>query len=211
MGLIAVSVVAGTVATAFTPALAARHPLLLIILDARNRNLLLARHVDVVPYLAVGTVRRVLSDPLYLILGAWYGDRAIRWLERQAGGGPVVLVFEKLFARAAYPMVFLFPGAIVCALAGASGMNFTAFLVVNVAGTLTAVLALRLFGDIFGGPVDAVLRFFDRHLVATTVATVVLVVVSLVVGRKRGRSELPSVANLEGGAGADPAGPDAEE
>ena len=201
IGLIAVSIVAGTIATAFTPALAARHPLVLIILDARNRNLLLARHVDVVPYVLVGTVRRVLSDPLYLILGAWYGDRAIRWLERQAGGGPVVVVFEKVFARAAYPMVFFFPGAIVCALAGAAGMNFTAFLVVNVAGTVTAVLALRVFGDILGGPVDDVLGFFNRHLVATTAATVALVAVSLVVGRMRGRSELPSVADLEDEAG----------
>ncbi|HVF14624.1 MAG TPA: hypothetical protein VM942_08495, partial [Acidimicrobiales bacterium] len=37
---------AGTIATAFTPTLATRHPLLLIVLDARNRMLVLAREVD---------------------------------------------------------------------------------------------------------------------------------------------------------------------
>ncbi len=200
---IVVVIVAGTLATAFTAPLATRHPLLLITLDARNRYLILARNVDLVPYLIIGTLRRFLSDPLYWLLGRWYGDRAIRWLETKGGGGVLVTFTERVFAKAAYPMVFLFPGAIVCALAGRMGMPFAWFLVVNVAGTIASVSVVRLFGDILGGPVDAILGFFNRHLVATTVVTVSLVVLSLVINRLQGNSEIPSVDELEGEPGDD--------
>jgi len=199
VSVIVVMAVAGSIATAFMGPLATRHPLLFIMLEARNRNLILARHVDLVPFIVVGTVRRVLTDPLYWLLGWWYGDRSIRWLEHKAGGGMLVQGMEKLFARAAYPMVFLFPGAVVCALAGATGMPFLAFLAVNLAGTIAAVVALRLSGDLLSTPVEAILGFFNRHLVATTVVTVSLVVLSVISGRLQGKSELPSVDELEGG------------
>jgi len=60
---IVVVIAAGTIATAFTAPLATRHPLLLITLDARNRYLILARNVDLVPFLVIGTLRRLASDP----------------------------------------------------------------------------------------------------------------------------------------------------
>jgi membrane protein DedA with SNARE-associated domain len=200
--LVAIIVVLGTaatVATALTGPLATRHPLLLIALEARNRNQILARHVDLVPFVVIGTLRRVLTDPLYWLLGWWYGERAIRWLERKAGGGVFVRITEQVFSRAAYPMVFLFPGAVVCAMAGATGMPFWAFLAVNLAGTLAAVAALRLTGHLLGGPVDALLGFVNRHLVATTIVTVALVVISLLAGRLGGRSDAPSVDELDPG------------
>ncbi len=197
IGAIVVLAIAGTTATALTPTLATRHPLLLIMLEARNRNLVLARHVEVVPFMLVGIVRRMISDPLYWLLGVWYGDRAIRWIEEKAGGGALVRVTEQFFAKAAYPMVFLFPGAVVCALAGATGMPFPAFLVTNLAGTVTMVTLLRLTGDALSGPVDAVLRFFDRNLVTTTAVTIALVVLSIVLNRAQGKAEVPSVDELE--------------
>ena len=55
----------GTIATALTPTLAANHPLLLIAMDARNRMLVLAREVDVVPFVVVAVLRLSLSDPLF--------------------------------------------------------------------------------------------------------------------------------------------------
>ena len=201
IGAIVVLAIAGTTATALTPTLATRHPLLLIMLEARNRNLVLARHVDLVPFVVVGTLRRMISDPIYWLLGVWYGDRAIRWLEEKAGGGALVRVTEQFFAKAAYPMVFLFPGAVVCALAGATGMPFPAFLATNFAGTVTMVVLLRLTGDVLSGPVDAILRFFERNLVTTTAVTVALVVLSIVLNRAQGRAEVPSVDELEDGEG----------
>ena len=200
---ITVVIIAGLIATAFTPTLATKHPLLLITLDARNRMLILARRVDVVPFVVVGTLRRLTSDPLYWLLGYWYGDRAIRWLEKNGGGGPLVAWTEKYFAKAAYPIVFLFPGAVVCALAGATGMPFAAFLAVNIAGTITAVIAVRLSSGLFAAPVDAILGFFNDHLVETTAATIGLVVLSIVLNRWMGNSEIPSVSELEAAVSED--------
>jgi len=203
VGTIVVLAVAGTVATALTPSLATKHPLLLILLEARNRNLVLARRVDVVPFVLVGTLRRVLSDPLYWLLGLWYGDKAIRWLDEKAGGGALVKMTEKVFAKAAYPMVFFFPGAVVCALAGATGMPFAAFMAVNLAGTVTTVIALRLAGDVLSGPVDALLGVFSRNTVKTTAITIALVVLSIILNRAQGRMEIPSVDELEAEAAED--------
>ncbi|HEX2192162.1 MAG TPA: hypothetical protein VHH09_03135 [Acidimicrobiales bacterium] len=194
---ITVVIAAGTIATAFTPALATHHPLLLITLDARNRMLILARRVDLVPFVVVGTLRRMASDPLYWLLGYWYGDRAIRWLERNGGGGQLVVWTEKYFAKAAYPMVFLFPGAVVCALAGATGMPFPAFLAVNLAGTITAVVAVRLSSGLLAAPVDAILEFFRDNLVVVTALSIGLTVLAVVLGRVTGRSEVPSIDDLE--------------
>jgi membrane protein DedA with SNARE-associated domain len=211
VGGIVVATTAGTIATALTPALAAHHPLLLIVLDARNRELILARRVDLAPFVVVGTLRRVLTDPLYWLLGWWYGDRAVRWLEHNAGGGAFVRFTERFFSKAAYPMVFLFPGAVVCALAGATGMPFLAFLAVNVAGTVAAVVAVRLSSDLVAGPVDAVVRFFNEHLVATTAVTIGLVVLSLVLNHLQGGAEVPSVDELEAGLELDPETPSGAE
>jgi len=189
----------GFIATAFTPALATRHPLLLIALDARNRFLVLARGVDLVPFVVVAVLRRTLSDPLFYLLGRLYGEGALRWLEKKGGGGQLVVITERIFKRAAYPMVFLFPGAIVCALAGQTGMPVAGFLLANVAGTLTSVLAVRVFSDAISSPVEGLLRFFSRHIVATTSVSVGLVVLSLLLNRAQGRLD-PGLDELEGSA-----------
>ena len=149
---------AGTIASAFTPALATRHPLLLIALDARNRMLVLAREVDLVSFFVVAVLRRTLSDPLFYLLGMLYGDRAIRWLEKKGGGGALVTLTEGWFQKASYLMVFLFPGAIVCALAGATKMKPWAFAACNVSGTLASLILVRIFSDAISSPVDAIVR-----------------------------------------------------
>ena len=189
--------IGATIATALTPALAAKHPLLLIALEARNRNLLLARHVDFVPFLVVATIRRTLTDPLFFLLGHFYGNAVIRWLEKKGGGGAAVRGIEHLFARASYPMVFLFPGALVCALAGSTGMRPLIFAILNVSGTIAAVVLLRKFGDVFGGPVDSVLEFFNRNILWTTGITVVSVIAWLVWQRLQGNLELDAADELE--------------
>src|SRR5215210_3095898 len=132
----------GFVASAFTPTLATKHPLLMIALDSRNRFLVLARHVDLVPFVVVALLRRTFSDPLFYLLGRFYGQGALRWLEKKGGVVEHAVLTEKLFKRAGYPMVFAFPGAIVCALAGQTGMSPVGFMVTNLAGTLTAVFAV---------------------------------------------------------------------
>ncbi|MEA2686314.1 MAG: hypothetical protein QOE93_1509 [Actinomycetota bacterium] len=187
---------AGTIASAFTPALASRHPLLLICLDARNRMLVLARDVDLIPFMVVAILRRSLSDPLFYLLGLLYGDRAIRWLEKKGGGGSLVTLTEGWFKKASYLMVFLFPGAIVCALAGATKMRPWVFAACNLSGTLASVIAVRIFSDAISSPVEALLGVFDRNIVLTTCISVGLVILSLVLGRIQGKLD-PDLDELE--------------
>lgn len=181
---IGVVTVLGLVGTALTPPLATRHPLVLLILEARDRNLLLARHVSIVPYVLVGTVRRLCTDPAFYLLGRYYGPSAIAWLER-SGGGRMVSVTERAFRRAAYPMLVIFPGAVVCTLAGEVGVPPVLFGVVVGVRTVIAVLVIRFLGDVFAGPIDATLAFFDRNLLVVSLVSIGSVVVWVVAERTR--------------------------
>lgn len=203
LALLAVAIGALTavsaVATALSPTLLAEHPLVLVALEPRNRNLILtASRVDAVPFVVFATLRRVVSDPLYFALGHLYGQGAVRWIERRSGsGGRLVSLVERVFARTAPLMVFLFPGILVCVLAGAVRMRTRMFLLLNVSGTVAVVLALRLFSQRLEGPVGAIQDFNDANVGWLTALTVVLVVSWLAWQRFRGASEIPSVRDLE--------------
>jgi membrane protein DedA with SNARE-associated domain len=188
----------GAVANASTSWLAANHPLALIALEARNRNLLLvASRVDPVPFVVVGVVRRMLSDPLFFLLGHFYGADALRWAERRLGGGDrLVRLTERSFRRASGVMVFLFPGALVCVLAGVSRMRPAVFLALNFAGTLTAVIVLRLFAGVLEEPLEALLAWNDRNVKWVTAALVVTVAGSLWWQHRRGQGELRAAREL---------------
>ena len=164
----------GVAGTALTPPLAARHPLLLIAMEARDRNLLLARHVGVAVFVVVGSARRLISDPFFYLLGRHHGAAGVSWLQRH-GGGRVVAATVRAFRRAAYPMLVIFPGAVVCTLAGDAGIPPGAFGVIVVLRTIAVVVMIRFVGNVFAGPVDATIRFFDQHLVATSLASMALV------------------------------------
>ena len=192
----------GLIASAFTPTLATQHPLLMIALDARNRFLVLARNVDLVPFVVVALIRRSFSDPLFYLLGRFYGEGALRWLQKKGGGGELVVLTEKLFKKAGYPMVFAFPGAIVCALAGQTGMSPVGFMATNLAGTLTAIIAVRRFSATIASPVEGLLAFFNRNLVVTTAVSISLVVLSVVLNRVQGKLDV-DLDELEGKPASD--------
>lgn len=175
------------------------HPLWLIALNTRKRYLaLVVPHTDPIPYYIVGTLRQVISDPLFFLLGRWYGDSGVRWLERKMGeGGSVVRFMERGFAKAAWPMVAIFPNALICMLAGASAMPVWLFLILNVGGTFAAMVVLRVFGTAFGSPITAFSGFVNDYRVPILVVSGLLVAVNIALNRKKGTSDLASVAELE--------------
>jgi membrane protein DedA with SNARE-associated domain len=170
--------VAGILAAAFTPLLVRDHPLLLIVLESRNRYLLLASpKLGLVEFLAVGVLRRLASDPFFYLLGRWYGEAAVRIVERRwSGGQSVAALVERVFRRVADLAVLLFPGALVCVLAGSTGMSPRRFATLNVAGTVITVAALRALAEVASGLLEAVVRFNDRNAGWLTVIFVVLTV-----------------------------------
>jgi membrane protein DedA with SNARE-associated domain len=207
-GGIALSLLLGTIGAILTPRLSTTHPLAMLWLEAADRNLLLARHVSLLPYAIAGSLRRLVSDPLFYLAGHWYGDSALRRLEPHLGPR-TVRVGERLFQRAAYPMLIAFTGRVVSTLAGITGMSVVVFAFIAVVRTIAVVLFFHWLGGVFGTQIDAVLHVFNSYVIPSTVAIAVVVLGSAFVAQRRERGMLSEAAatlvaqqSEEGGLGA---------
>ncbi len=191
-------VIANNVGDGLTTTWAEDHPLALIALNSRNRVLVLTTNqLDPWSYYTVATVRLLASDPLFYLLGRWYGDAAIRWVERKwASQGQVLRWFETAFHKAAYPLVFLAPNNPICLFAGASGMPVPVFFALNISGTLFRLYLIRVVGATFESPINDILDFFGRYRLELLIASVFLVILSFALDRKRG-GEIESLRQLE--------------
>ena len=176
-----------------------RHPLWLIALNTRKRYLaLVVPHTSALSFFVVGTLRQLFSDPLFYLLGCWYGDAGVRWMEKKLGeGGSMIRFMERGFAKASWPMVALFPNSLICILAGASGMPAWLFLLLNLGGTIASMVVLRAFGNVFDAPLSAVTGFLDDYRWYFIALSAVLIGINVITQRREGRSELESVSELE--------------
>ena len=199
LALIVVLTVTNLVGDILAAGLVETHPLWLIALNSRKRWILaVVPHTDLVPFFVVAVVRQLLSDPLYYAIGRWYGDAGARWLERRLGeGGSFIKLLESGFAKAAWPMVVIFPNPIICMLAGASGMPPLLFAALNLGGTIAAIAIFRSFGDVFGGPIEAVTGFLNDYRLPIIALSFVLFGLNALLNRKKGHSEIESVSSLE--------------
>jgi membrane protein DedA with SNARE-associated domain len=197
--LVGILVIANNVGNVLATTLAEDHPAWLLALNSTNRILgLTTNQLDPASYYLIGSLRLLVADPLFFILGVWYGDTAIRWVERKwASQGQVLRMFEQGFSKAAYPVVFLAPNNIVCLLAGASGMPIAAFVAVNLAGTLTRLYLIRALGRAFASPIEQLLDLFAEYRIPLLILSVVLVGASMLMDRRRGRGDLAAVKDLE--------------
>jgi membrane protein DedA with SNARE-associated domain len=196
---IIVLVIASNVGDALAPSLVTRHPLLLIALNARNRNLVLVTNqLDPFPYYTVGTLRLLLSDPLFYVLGYLYGDAAVTWMERKAPTyGRVMRTAERFFATAAYPLVFIAPNNYICLFAGAAGMPVLAFVILNLTGTVARLYLIRVVGDIFESPIQSILDFIKDYRIPLLIITIGLVAFSVWNEHRLGKGEIGALTNLE--------------
>jgi membrane protein DedA with SNARE-associated domain len=168
-------VIAAQIGDALAPTLVDTHPLWLISLNSRTRNLVLVvNQVDLQWYYLIGVVRLLVSDPLFYLLGWFYGDRAVRWLEkRSVTARRYARDFERIYQKAAYPLVFIAPNNPICLLAGASGMRPAVFFTLNIAGTLARLWLITILGETFEAPIDWLLDFIAEYrwyLLAVTVS-----------------------------------------
>jgi membrane protein DedA with SNARE-associated domain len=206
---IVVLVVMSNVGDLLTTTWAQDHPLALIALNARNRILVLTTNqLDTVPYYAVGTVRLLLSDPLFYLLGMLYGDSAIAWMERKAPTyGDLLRRVEKFFGKAAYPLIFIAPNNYICLFAGAAGMPVGFFLILNVSGTVLRLYLIRVVGATFDEPIQDVLDFFARYRAQLLVLSIVLVGLSVWNERRKGKGDIGEILDLEAELSHPGAGP----
>ena len=196
---IVVLIAMSTIGDALTTSWADTHPLALLALNARNRIVLLVTNqLDPFSYYVVGTLRLLVSDPLFFLLGMFYGDVAVQWVERKSKTfGDQLRIYEKLFSKAAYPLVFVMPNNFICLFAGASGMGLVAFFSLNLTGTIARLYLLRVVGDVFSSPIDSVLQFFADYRLPLFIVSVAIVGGIVVLDRRRGTSEIGALLEFE--------------
>ena len=193
--------VASNVGNILYASLVERHPALLLSLNSTNRVLVgVTNQLDAATYYGIGFVRLLVADPLFYLLGLFYGDAAIRWIERKAGDGAATIVwFEKAFLRARYPIVVIAPNNPVCLLAGATGMRVPVFLALNAIGTVGRLYLARLFGEAFTRPISAVTGFLDRYRWPILAISIALFALQSALKKKEGKppGELAALAELK--------------
>lgn len=196
---IVIVVAFGYAGQAFFPTLLDRHPLALVAMEPRNRNIILvAGEVAFWPLLIVATLRRLATDPLFYLLGRLYGDAGVRWAEKKLGdAGVIVTTLERWFAKAGPLLVMLAPGLYVCVLAGAAGMHPVLFFALNILGTVAMVSLMYWFSDRIDPVISPVTEFIQRYALPLTVVSFALTAVWLMDQRRRGRSELETVDEFE--------------
>ena len=191
-------VIAAQIGDALAPTLVDTHPLLLMTLNARNRNLILVvNQVDTFWFFVVGAFRLMLSDPLFYLLGYFYGDTAVRWMERRSvSAGRWAKQFEDIFRKASYPLVVIAPNNIICLLAGSSGMRPAVFFTLNFVGTIGRLILIVWLGETFEKPIEWVLDFIKDYRWILLGITVSIVAVTGIREVRRGTSEVGQLKQL---------------
>lgn len=176
-----------------------RHPALFIALNSRNRNLALAKPgLDWWSFFVIGTVRLLISDPLFFLLGRWYGDAGVRWIEKRSPTyGPLARGAERWFGKAAYPLVVIAPNNFICLFAGAGGMAVPVFFALNLVGTVGRLVVLWFVTDTVAEPLDWIRDLISGNRVPFLVLSVALVALSLFLDRKAGGTEVGGLLHIE--------------
>lgn len=196
---IVVLIVASNVGDALATTLATTHPLTLIALNARNRNVVLVTNqLDALSFYGVATSRLLLSDPLFFLLGYWYGEAAVQWMERRTRSfGSTMRQMEGWFGKAGLLLVFIAPNNIVCLLAGAAGMSVSAFFAANLAGTVVRLYLIRRVGEAFDAPIQDLLGFLRDYRIPLLILSVALVAATSLWEMRRGDGEIEAVLHLD--------------
>jgi membrane protein DedA with SNARE-associated domain len=178
------------------------NPLLLIALSPAMRNqIAVANYVDPWAFFVIAGLRLLVADPLFFLLGRWYGDAGIRWVERRSSlAGQTIREVETWFSKASALVVFIAANNLVCVLAGASGMRRTTFWVANVLGTLARLTLIVFFADLLRDQIDTVLTWVGDY--RPWVLGISILAVSVVVIRqlRSSGSEIEQLRRLDDGS-----------
>jgi membrane protein DedA with SNARE-associated domain len=188
-------IVLSNVGDALAPDYVNSHPLRLIAMNARNRNLILVTNqLDAASYYIVGSLRLLIGDPLFFLVGWWYGDTALQWMEdRTKTFGGWLRQWESWFGKAAYPLVVIAPNQYICLFAGAAGMSVAGFAIANVVGTFGRLYLIRRLGEAFERPIDDVLDFIARYRGPLLVMSIAIFTFVMVRELRQGKEELETL------------------
>jgi membrane protein DedA with SNARE-associated domain len=198
IGMVGVLFLAANLANTVLVSFVDKYPVLLIAFNSSNRNLVLASgELDAWTFYVVGFLRLLISDPLFYLLGRWYGDAGIRWMERRSPMyGRMLRTAEGWFKKASYVVIAVAPNNYFCLFAGASGMPIAGFLIANVSGTAVRLFLLRSFGNLFEGPLEEVRNFIADNRLLVFAIGIVAFAASLWADRRSG-GEVDGVLELD--------------
>ena len=189
----------GTIGNVIHPTLLVNAPLLLIAMEPRFRYMLLvAPRVELLPFMLIALARRLFADPFLFALGRLYGDSGVRWMERQMQDtiGWIRKV-ERGFGKAAWIFVLLWPGLVICTLAGATGMRLATFIALNIVGTILTTYLCYAASDLVSGPVNWINRFYAGNQKVLLVISAITFGLWFVTRRMQGKGEPLTVKEME--------------
>lgn len=158
--------VIGTIGSNIGPALVDNHPSWVLALSSRNRNLFGAvPYIDVIPYAAIGFVRILIAGIALYLVGRWYGEKALGWVEGNLGELPAIYRWtEKAVDKAGSLALVLMPGSnVVCLLLGHKKMSAGRFLPLLSIGIVIKLVTLRLGGDQFEDQIRSFLSAIEQY------------------------------------------------
>ncbi len=156
----------GTIGSNIGPALVDERPELVLLLSSRNRNLFgSVPYIELLPYVVIGFFRVLAAAVALYFCGKFFGERAVRWLEGQAGEPPRIYVWlERAVDKMGVWSVLIFPGSnVVCLLVGHRGMKSRTFLIFVSIGIAIKLWVLRVFGRVFEDQIRSFLDFIDQY------------------------------------------------
>ena len=158
--------VLGTIGSNIGPALVDERPELVLLLSSRNRNLFgSVPYIDLLPYVLIGFLRVLAAAVALYFCGRFFGKKAVRWLEGQAGEPPRIYVWlERAVDKMGVWAVIIFPGSnVACLLVGHRGMKPRTFLIFVSIGVAIKLWVLRVLGRVFESEIRSFLDFIDEY------------------------------------------------
>ena len=209
VGALSAFVVASYAGNLLLSVLVTDRPLVFISLNAQNRNLALASgELDSAAFYVVGFLRLLAPDPLFFLLGRWYGDGAIRWMEKRAPSyGEILRILETWFGKARLLVVAFAPNNPVCLFAGAAGMTWGAFLLANMVGTAIRLVLIRTFSNAFENQLGSLRGFIGDYRWPLFALSLVLVVLTIWNDRRAGREDIGDLIHMEDDIAVEEVGP----
>lgn len=179
-GIVAVITVIGTITGGAAPKLLEDHPLLLVLGSPRYRWIVLvAPEVNAFVLIIVAWLRLLLSDPVYFLIGWYYGDKAIIFFESLLGKQTMDST-RRFFEKATWVLSAFAAGPVICAIAGLARVNPKRFFKLDIIGTLIISILLRLFAEALKGPLESLIDFNKKYSKWLLIITVSVMVIALV-------------------------------
>jgi uncharacterized membrane protein YdjX (TVP38/TMEM64 family) len=166
LGFTTILFVIGTIGSNIGPALVDENPIFVISLSSRNRNLFgSVPYIDPLAYSLIGFFRVLAAGVALYLVGRWYGQRALGWVEGNMGELPAIYRWtERAVDRFGWLALVAMPGSnVVCLLVGHRKMKPVPFLALISVGIVVKLAVLWVGGKIFEDQIRAFLNAIERY------------------------------------------------